>query len=104
MIGNSMEEGLMQQLKNPSHDDPARFAAMAGMAAGLLSGLLSAFVLPAPWAVVFGFFAAVVAGVVVHRRLGEAVARRQSAASEARREAQQDETRRAIARMREETR
>jgi hypothetical protein len=35
MIGNASEEGLMQQVRNPSHTDPGRLAVPAGMAVAL---------------------------------------------------------------------
>ncbi len=46
MSGNAMEEGLIQQIHNPSHTDPSRFGFLAGALSGIASMILLSVIFP----------------------------------------------------------
>lgn len=64
MVGNSAEEGLILQVKNPSHSDVGRAAAPAGIIAGLVAFWLSG-ALP-----LVGIFPRILLGLTVALALG----------------------------------
>ncbi|MDF0599448.1 hypothetical protein P1J78_01770 [Psychromarinibacter sp. C21-152] len=90
MVGNSAEEGVLQQLRHPSHSDPARIVALAALVAGLLAGW-------GAWAWIPGlaFVGALAFGLLVCIGVAWTLGRRVAAQAEARRGAELEAQRRA---------
>lgn len=102
MVGNSAEEGLMQQIGNPSHVDIGRIAVPAGGVAGLIMFLTIDRIFPilglgGRW--VFAALVAVTVAGVVWQRLFTAQRAREVAEMEKTRATQEAETERRIAAM-----
>ena len=81
MVGNSAEEGLMQQIGNPSHLDPGRVAVPAGILAGAATGY-AASSLALGVGVVVGIAVGVAVTVGLHRHLIAKLEARKAAALE----------------------
>ncbi|MFV2052886.1 hypothetical protein [Aliiroseovarius sp. YM-037] len=102
MSGNALEEGLMQQLGNPSHVDAGRVAVPFGAVAGILTYLILGAVFGGGWSIWRFLLAAIVcAGVggmiyrMIERKRLDAENKRQAE----RRASQTAETERQIAEM-----
>ncbi len=102
MSGNAMEEGLLLQIHNPSHLDPARLGFLVGAVAGFVALLGISAVLPwLPRLIAVYFALAVVAGVgtVVTMRITATRKRHEVDVLMAARARDEAETRRQIAEM-----
>lgn len=104
MSGNATEEGLIGQLNNPSHTDPARITVPFAAIAGLLAFMVLSYHVPdlSSWAkalISFGLFFSIygIAARILDDRILRALAREM----ETRRAAQIRETERRIAQMKE---
>lgn len=102
MSGNALEEGLMQQLGNPSHMDAGRVAVPSGAIAGILTYLVLGVLLGGGWVILrLALSAAVCAGIggliyqAIERKRLDAENRRQNEM----RASQTAETERQIAEM-----
>lgn len=72
MVGNSIEEGVMLQVKNPSHNDPTRFGFLAGAAVCLATFILLNIGVPAMtvfWQSIVSMVLGFVAAAYVSKRL-----------------------------------
>ncbi|HBS49721.1 MAG TPA: hypothetical protein DEA05_06365 [Rhodobacteraceae bacterium] len=97
MTGNATEEGLIQQIGNPSHLDRGRIA----VPAGVLSGALTGFLMTGPlWLRgLVGLLVAVAIFALVIRHFTRRAMERQAQAQEAARAARHTDVERQIAAM-----
>jgi uncharacterized membrane protein YebE (DUF533 family) len=99
MTGNAIEEALITKIDHPAHTDPARPAALAGVALGLVVCVTSGAVLGFGVGAVLGLvLGGAVGGVLYHRWMARQEAAR-AAEAQARRQAHEDESARAIRAM-----
>ena len=100
MTGNAIEEYQLTKLDYPGHMDASRMAGLSGSSVAIISGLTAAEFMPGGAAFVVGAIAGLWSGSAVYRRLTARAEAEKAAQLAARRMAQEQETARAIARMR----
>lgn len=86
MVGNSAEEGLMQQIDNPSHTDLGRIVVPAALISGVLIYLFAGRLLPVlaiGGRLVLAFVTTAAVSVLLHRWLSARRIARHAAAMEA---------------------
>lgn len=99
MVGNSAEEGLMQQIDNPSHTDLGRIVVPAALISGVLIYLFAGRYLPVlaiGGRLVLGFLTTAAVSVLLHRWLLARRTARFAAEMEAGRARRADESARQI--------
>lgn len=104
MVGNAAEEGLMQQIGNPSHVDLARIS----VPAGAICAMLTFFLVQRIGGVVLGILASVIVFPIValplHRWLSRLRYTKEEAARQAYRDQREQERARQLAEMKREVR
>ena len=104
-MSNSMEEGVLLQIDNPSHTDASKVAALGGGALGM-----AVFIALSRWAPQLGIKASAILGVavlavtayVINRKVTAQFIARAAARMESERAAHEAETEAAIAKMKQE--
>ncbi|WP_166415663.1 hypothetical protein [Cochlodiniinecator piscidefendens] len=102
MSGNSLEEGVMLQLKNPSHLDVGRVAVPAGVVLGLIVYIaLGVFIPPLGWLpkILAGLLVGVPVSASIYRRMTEKRMKAEQARLFEERALRIEETERQLARM-----
>jgi hypothetical protein len=101
MSGNAMEEGLIAQIDNPSHTDPARIGFLGGAILGFVTARITVLFLPLA---TFGFVfiwatVGLLLGAFFTAKLNARIKRREVAAMEKSRAEHEAETVRKITEM-----